>query len=82
MSHIGYRTDCGRTGDRIVADFEIKGFGEGYLLLPASRASRAWCQSNLSDDVPMSGDGYVVEEQLMLLIIDRFMERKPGWFRF
>ena len=69
-------------GDRIVADFEIKEFGEGWLLTPTSHASRAWCQSNLADEFWKSGDSYVMEQQLMLQIIDQFMERKSNWFGF
>ncbi len=63
-----------------MADLEIKGIGEGWLLTPTSRASRAWCRSNLADEVRKSRDGYVVEEQLMFQIIEQFMDRKPGWF--
>ena len=65
-----------------MADFEIKGAGEGWLLTPTSRASRAWCQSNLANEVRESGDGYVVEEHLMLQIIEQFMDRKTEWFGF
>ena len=63
-----------------MADFEIKGTGEGWLLTPTSRASRAWCQSNLANEVRKSGDGYMVEEHLMLRIIEQFMDRQPEWF--
>ena len=65
-----------------MSDFDIKGFGEDWLLTPTSRASRVWCQSKLADEVRKSGDGYVVEDQLMLQIIEEFMERKPNWFAF
>lgn len=70
----------GGTGDRIVADFEIRGFGKGWLLTPTSRISRTWCQFNLADEIRKCGDGYVVEEQLMLQIIERFIDQKPRWF--
>ena len=63
-----------------MADFEIKGIEAGWLLTPTTRASRIWCQSNLPEEVCRIGDGYVVEEELMLQIIERFMNRKTGWF--
>jgi hypothetical protein len=65
-----------------MADFEIKGIEEGWLLTPITRASRLWCQSNLAHELRKSGDGYVVEEQFMLQIIEEFMERKTGWFGY
>ena len=64
-----------------MADFEIQGFGNDWLLTPTSRASRRWCRSNMSDEVPMTGEGYVVQEHLMLSILEQFMDRKSGWFR-
>jgi hypothetical protein len=63
-----------------MADFEIKRFDEGWLLTPITRASRLWCQSNLAHEVRKSGVGYVVDEQVMLQIIEQFMDRKTGWF--
>ncbi len=65
-----------------MADFDIKGTGEGWLLTSTTRASRLWCQSNLAHEVRKSGDGYVVEEQLMFQIIEQFMDRKTGWFGY
>ncbi len=65
-----------------MADFEIKGFEEGWLLTPITRASRLWCQSNLAHEVRKSGAGYMVEEQLMFQIIEQFMDRKTGWFGY
>ena len=63
-----------------MADFEIKGFGDDWLLIPTSRASQAWCRSNMTEDLPRSGEGYVVKEQRLLLILDQFMEKREGWF--
>ena len=40
-----------------MADFEIKGFEEGWLLTPTIGASRLWCQSNLEHEVRKSGAG-------------------------
>ena len=71
-----------KLGARTVTDFEIEGFGQDWLLTPTSRASRRWCRSNMSDEVPMAGESYVVQEPLMLSIIEKFMDRKTGWFRF
>ncbi len=71
MSHIGYREACGRTEDWVSA-----------LLTPTTRASRLWCQSNLAHEVRKSGDGYVMEEQLMFQVIEQFMDRKTGWFGY
>ena len=63
-----------------MADFEIKVNGEDWLLTSTTRASRLWCQSNLAHEDRKSGDGYVVEEHLMLQIIEQFMDRKTEWF--
>jgi hypothetical protein len=79
MSYIGYREACGRTEDRVMADFEIKRIGESWLLTPTTRASRLWCQSNLAHEDRKPGDGYVLEEQLMRQIIEQFMARTTGW---
>ena len=65
-----------------MADFEIKGIGEGWLLTPTTRASRLWCQSNLAHEVRKSGNSYVVGEQVMLQIIEQFIDRKTGWFGY
>ncbi len=65
-----------------MADFDIKGIGEVWLLTPTTRASRLWCQSSLAHEARKSGDGYVVEEQLMFQIIEEFMDRKTGWFGY
>ena len=65
-----------------MADFEIKGIGEGWLLIPTTRALRLWCQSNLAHEVRKSGHGYVVGKQVMLQIIEQFMDRKTGWFGY
>jgi hypothetical protein len=34
----------------------------------------------LANEVRKSGDGYMVEEHLMLQIIEQFMDRQPEWF--
>ena len=62
-----------------MSDFDIKVFGESWLLTPTNRASRAWCQSNLGEGVRKSGDGYVVEKEHLPLIIEEFMKSKSKW---
>ena len=62
-----------------MADFEIKGIGESWLLTPTTRASRLWCQSNLAHEVRKSGDGYVLEEQLCSRSLNNsWLEQRDG----
>jgi hypothetical protein len=65
-----------------MADFEIKGFEDAWLLTPTSRVSRLWCRSNLSDVVRRAGDGYVLEEQVMLQVLEQFSARNVKWRGF
>lgn len=68
-----------------MAEFEIKGFEDAWLLTPTSRASRMWCKSNLADVVRRVGDGYVLEEQVMLQVLEQFsvrnVKRRGFWAR-
>ena len=66
----------------MMTDFDGKSFGEDWLLTPTNRAARAWCQSNLTEEFRKAGDGYVVTEQRLLMILDEYGERKTNWFGF
>jgi len=65
-----------------MADFDIKAHGKEWLLTPTNRVARTWCKSNLSEELRQVGDGYVVDEARLLLIIEDFGERKPNLFGF
>ena len=80
MSKVGFWADL--TRGRSVADFEIKVIEEGWLLTPTTRAARLWCKSHLTAEAHKAGDGYMLEEQHLLKVIEQFMDRKTGWFRY
>ena len=61
-----------------MVDFEFEGIGEDWVLTPTSQSSRAWCQSHLTNEVRTSGDGYVMNLQLAVLIIEKFIKRKSN----
>ena len=71
-----------RLRSQVMSDFDIKAHGEDWLLTPSNRAARTWCRSNLAEGVGKSGDGYVVKQEHLLLIIDELMESKSKWFGF
>ena len=61
-----------------MADFEIGVLGESWLLTPNNRAARNWCQSNLAADLRQDEDGYVVDQEQLLMVMEEFMGRKEN----
>ena len=61
-----------------MADFDIRVLGESWLLTPNNRAARNWCQSNLAADLRQDEDGYVVDQEQVLMVMEEFMGRKEN----
>ena len=64
-----------------MSDWEIKDFGQTWLLTPTSRAARTWFLLNVPDKIPMLGESYLVHEQFMLEVIEQFADQRPTWIR-
>ena len=65
-----------------MADFDIRVLGESWLLTPNNRAARKWCQSNLTAGFRQDEDGYVVDQEQLLMAMEEFMGQKQSWFGF
>lgn len=65
-----------------MSDFDIRVLGESWLLTPNNRAAQKWCESNLAADFQQDEDGYVVDQDQLLVVIEEFMEQKQSWFGF
>ncbi len=64
-----------------MSDWEIKDFGQTWLLTPTSRAARTWCRFNIPDKIPMSGESYLMHEQFMLEVIEQFADQRLTWIK-
>lgn len=58
-----------------MTDFDIKAFGDDWLLTPMNRTARTWCQLNLAKEFRKAGDGYVMDHEHLLLVVEEFAER-------
>ena len=51
-------------------------------MTPNNRAARKWCQSNLTADFRQDEDGYVVDQEQLLMAMEEFMGQKQSWFGY